>query len=104
MISPLLQRQSHLASNMEGLRQAHDVAEVQQRELTRKQAAEDRLAESRSEVPQIPEAQGMRTEERKGQHGGGQGQPGSREGSEEADAPDTAGQAESAEKHLDFLA
>jgi hypothetical protein len=103
MISPLLQRQSHLVSNVEALRQAHDAAEVQQRELSRKQAADDRLAESRSEVPQIPEAQGLRTEERKGQHGGGQGQPGP-DGQEGTDEADPESKAESADKHLDFLA
>ena len=105
MIGPLAQRQVHMASNMEGLRQAHDMSEQLQREAGRKQAAEDRLAEAKSEVPQIPKAEGLRTEERQGR----QGHPGSRgkapaEDLDEEEEAEDPGAAKSAERHLDFLA
>ena len=104
MISPLGERQIHLTSNMEALRQAHDVAEMHQREAGRKRAADDRLAEAQNEVPQISETDSLSTEERKrndqGQH------PGAREGA--APAPEAAeaeaGEVNFADNHLDFLA
>jgi hypothetical protein len=104
MISPLGQRQIHVASNLEALRAAHEVAEGQQREVGRKQAADDRLAQAQSEVPGIAKAEALRTEERQGRRGGG-AHPGSQpeEAEEEAEASETA-KANPADRHLDFLA
>ena len=107
MISPLGQRQIHVASNMEALRAAHEVAEQQQRDVTRKQAADDRLADSRTEVPEIAGAEGLRTDEREG---GRNGQPGgSLAGKPEPEPEDEDGNpvprsAKPADGHLDFLA
>ena len=105
MISPLGQRQIHLTSNMEALRQAHDVAEQQQREAGLKRAADDRLAEARNEVPQISESDALSTEERRNRENG-KGHPGAREAAadaEEQEQDEDAG-VNFADKHLDFLA
>ena len=104
MISPLGQRQIHVASNLEAHRAAHDVAENQQREVSRKQAAEDRLAQSLTEVPGIGKAEGLRTEERQGRQ-----RRGAHPGQRPEEAEDEAGEAEAAsanpaDSHLDFLA
>lgn len=105
MIGPLAQRQIHLISNVEAMRQAVDVGEQQTREVSRKQAADARLAEASSEVPQIPEAQALRTEERQGrQHPQGHpGAPGEGEGEPE-EVSEAASEANLADRHLDFLA
>jgi hypothetical protein len=102
MISPLGQRQIHLASNLEALRAAQDVAEQSQREAGRKLAADERLAEAQKEVPGIGRSEGLRTEERKGRQGGG-AHPGSHPPEAEEDE-EQADQATSADPHLDFLA
>ena len=103
MISPLGQRQIHVASNLEALRAAHEVGELQQREVSRKQAADERLAEAMTEVPGIGKAEGLRTEERQGrQKQGRPGAPGQGgDEDEDAEAPD---EAKPADRHLDFLA
>jgi len=104
MISPLGQRQIHVASNMEALRAAHEVAELQQREVSRKQAADDRLAQAQTEVPGIAKAEGLRTEERQGRQQGG-AHPGPRPEEAEAEADEAEGApAKPADNHLDFLA
>jgi len=102
MISPLGQRQIHVASNLEALRAAHEVADQNQREVSRKLAADERLAEAQNEVPGIGRSEGLRTEERKGRQGGGARQ-GAHPGEDEEDEaqPDAAKPADS---HLDFLA
>lgn len=106
MIGPLAQRQIHLISNVEAMRQAVDAGEQQTREVSRKQAADARLAEASSEVPQIPEAQGLRTEERQArQHPQGHpGAPGAGEDEPEEAGPEAASEANPADRHLDFLA
>ena len=105
MIGPLTQRQIHLVSTVEGSRQAGDVGEQQGRELNRKQAADDRLAEARNEVPLIGPANSLKTEQRQGRpkpsghrHAPGRGQ------GEAAPEPDGPEEAEVADGHLDFLA
>ena len=104
MISPLGQRQIHVASNMEALRVAHDVAGELQREVSRKQAADDRLAQAQNEVPGIAKSEGLRTEERQGrQRGGAHPGPKPDEAEGEADEPDESS-AKPADSHLDFLA
>ena len=105
MISPMGERQIHLTSNIEALRQAQDVAEHHQREAARKRAADDRLAEAQDEVPLISEAASLTTEERRNREKG-QGHPGAKDGSaDDTEAPDQATvQANPADNHLDFLA
>ena len=104
MISPLGQRQIHVASNLEAHRAAHEVAENLQREVSRKQAADDRLAQAMTEVPGIARAEGLRTEERQGrQQGGAHPEKKPEEGEDEAEAPEGT-PAKPADNHLDFLA
>ena len=102
MISPLGQRQIHQASNLEALRAAHDVAEQNQREVSRKLAADERMAEALLEVPGLDRSEGLRAEERKGRQGRGAQHGAPPPEPDEDEAPDD--QASSADRHLDFLA
>jgi hypothetical protein len=106
MINPLAQRQIHQASNVEALRQAADVAEQLQRELGRKRAADERLAEAQSEVPLIPRAEAMRTEDRRSHEKNEGFHPGGSQGEGPGDLEDEPGDdsAKTADNHLDILA
>jgi len=101
MITPIGQRQVHQTSHLEGHRQAQEFNEQVQRELGRKRAADERMAEAQEAVPEIAKSGAMRTEERQGRRDQHPDQAGEGETRE----PEAAAgeQAESAEKHLDFL-
>lgn len=105
MITPIGQRQVHQTSQMEGHRQAQEFNEQVQRELGRKRAADERMAEAQEAVPEIAKAGAMRTEERQARRDQHPAQPPTRPedgGAGEAE-PESGGSAETAEKHLDFL-
>ena len=106
MLGPLAQRQIHLVSNVEAMRQALDAGDQQTRELSRKRAADDRQAEAGKEVPQIPKAEALRTEERQSrQQRNAPGRPASSdEEAPEEGSPEAGASANAADSHLDFLA
>ena len=102
MISPLGQRQVFQTANIEAVRQAQDVSEQIQREITKKKVLDDRLSEDQSSVRGVAESERILTDGQKG-GGGNQGEapePHPQKPKEEAE-PDTA---ESADSHLNFLA
>jgi hypothetical protein len=101
-MNPLTVRQSFQASNVEALRMANGVNELMAREAAAKKLLEDRTNLEHDNVAEIPKADPMRTEERRGREGR-RGE----EGQEEAEAgngdPEAAGPVISAEGHMDFL-
>jgi hypothetical protein len=107
MITPLGQRQMFQTVNAEAVRAALEVAGLAQREEAQKQVLADRMAEDKDSVPEIPQAERLKTEER---HQGrrGQQQPGQREAGEgdgSREEPDgSSGWANLADTHMDFLA
>ena len=105
MITPLGQRQMFQTVNAEAVRAALEVGEHFQREATHKQIVAERMAEAQAAVPEIPRAEGMKTEERRGR-GQGQGQARGRAGAAKAEGQpeDPDDHAESADPHMDFLA
>jgi hypothetical protein len=103
MITPLGQRQMFQTVNVEAVRAALEVGGQFQREAIQKQALADRMAEDQASVPEIPRAEGLKTEER---HGRRQDQAPERDAAgrprrrpEDPDEP-----ADSADPHMDFLA
>lgn len=112
MISPLGQRQMFQTANLEAVRFVHEMISQAQREASQKQAVEDKLAEAQNSVREVPGADQIRTEDRRGR-GGQTGQPASGAWEEDASGDsessveeegiggNTAG---SAEIHLDLLA
>lgn len=96
MISPVLQRQLFQTANLEAVREALGVNEQAAREAARKRVLDERISEDQSNVPEIPKADPMRTEEDSGRRGrGGGGKGSSQEPGEKANP---------AESSLDFLA
>jgi hypothetical protein len=78
---------------------AQGVGDAQAREAARKRLLDDQTTAKQSNVPDIPQTDSLRSEERKG-GSQQQGKPGSGSGGAETDS----GQASVAEPHLDFLA
>lgn len=103
MITPLGQRQMFQTVNSEAVRAALEVGEHFQREATHKQIVAERMAEAQASVPEIPRAEGLKTEER---HGRQQGQAQERAAKEKTrrNPEDPEDKAESADTHMDFLA
>ena len=104
MITPLGQRQMFQTVNVEAVRTAAEVAGQAQREAAHKQVLADRMAQAQDSVPEIPQAEGLKTEDRghhrqDRQHEGHPGGDGSRE-----EATGTDGSAIPADGHMDFLA
>lgn len=56
MISPLGHRQVFQTANVEAVRQAQDVSEQIQREITKKKVLDDRLSEDQSSVRSVAES------------------------------------------------
>jgi len=98
MITPVVQRQMFQTINAEAVRAASEVSGLLQRETIQRQSMLDRLAEAEAEVPVIPLAERLRTEERKGR-GQKEGRKGKRGEEPEADP-----EANPADGHMDFLA
>jgi len=91
-------------TNVEAQRAAQGINEHQAREMANKKLLDEQNALAQDNVPEIPKAEAMRTEERKGRdrhapRGGGAGA-----GATEEPGEDEAGGAISADGHLDFLA
>jgi hypothetical protein len=104
MITPLAQRQMFQTINAEAVKAALEVSGQFQRELAQKQAMIERLVEDQTSVPQIPRAEGLKIEERKGGKQG-QEQEGQAKDQDEPDGTAQAGpEANPAETHMDFLA
>lgn len=107
VISPLAQRQIFQAANLEAMRAATEVGDQLQRETMRKKVAEDHAAEDQASVRVIPQAERLRTEERKGRPRD-RGREGARDDEPEAEGRGLASSegesAGPAETHVDFLA
>jgi len=106
MISPLGQRQMFQTINAEAVRAALDVSGQFQREAGQKQIVDAHVAEAQVSVPEIPQAEGLKTEAR---HGHGQsdehGRGGSRHAADAGEDPEPDGtEANPADVHMDFLA
>jgi hypothetical protein len=106
MITPLGQRQMFQTANVEAVRTALEVAGQAQREAAHKQVLADRMAEAQDSVPEIPHAEGMKTEERR--QGRKDQEPPRRHGAAGAGPQEDRGALEgaaiSADGHMDFLA
>jgi hypothetical protein len=103
-VNPLTLMQSHQVSNLEALRAAQGVHELAVREAAQKRVFEDTLTLAQTEVPEIPNAEALRTEDKKQrdrrrEREGEQGEAG-----EELAAGEPANPANPAESHLDLLA
>lgn len=104
-MNPLTVRQSFQTANLEAIRAAQDVHEVMVRELAQKRLLEDRMAEERSEVTTIPEAEALRTEERRQRERQARPEAGdAAEEEDEATGTEDAAPAKPADGRLDFLA
>lgn len=68
-MNPLTLRQSFQTANLEALREAQGFNDLLVREAVQKRILDDRTAQEQSNVPEIPKAEGMRAEERKGRQG-----------------------------------
>jgi len=99
-MNPLAIRQSFQNANLEAMREAQGHNDLQAREAARKKDVDERTTLEHSNVPEIPRADALRTEERKGRDK--QRNPGREAG--EGEAEEEAESAKSAEPHLDFLA
>jgi hypothetical protein len=103
-MNPLTLRQSFQTANMEAMRAAQGVHEGLAREAAQKKVLDDRMTQESNDVAEIPKADALRTEERKGRER--QGKPKDEEGEEEdgeATGTDGMPQAKTAATHLDFL-
>jgi hypothetical protein len=101
-MNPLTLRQSFQNANLEALREAQGVHELQARDAARRRDVGEQTALEQNNVPLIPKADALRTEERKGrQQQPGQGKE--EDGEAEAD-PEATEQAIPAVGHLDLLA
>lgn len=103
-MNPITLRQSFQNANLEALREAQGVHELQARDAARKRDVDEQTTLEQNNVPLIPKADAMRTEERQGRQQQGK-EKGEREAEEEA-ANGTEGgdQAYFAEGRLDLLA
>jgi len=101
-MNPITLRQSFQNANLEALREAQGVHELQARDAARRRDVDEQTALEQNNVPLIPKADALRTEERKGR----QQQPG--QGKGEAEEAETGleepEQAIPAEGRLDLLA
>jgi hypothetical protein len=103
MISPLGQRQIFQTAHVEAVRQAQEVSEQVQRENVKKRVAEEQLNEDQASVRVIDNSEHIRTDERESRRG---------EGGAEEELPEKSAKgkkdgenpADSADKHMDFLA
>ncbi|BDU73347.1 hypothetical protein [Mesoterricola silvestris] len=102
-MNPLTLRQSFQTANLEALREAQGVHELQARDAAHRRNVDDQMTQEQNNVPLIPKADAMRTEERQGRQ-----QP---RGKEKGESPEEGDERESwgepaipAEGHLDFLA
>jgi hypothetical protein len=103
-MNPLSLQQSFQATNIEALRMAQGFNDGQARETMQKKVLDERTTLEQNNVPQIPPADNLKAEERKGrdqqegkggsENGAGQGEEGTSEG---------GGPAKPADSHLDFL-
>lgn len=101
-MNPITLRQSFQNANLEALREAQGVHELQARDAARRRDVDEQTALEQNNVPLIPKADALRTEERKGR----QQQPD--QGKDEAEEAETGleepEQAIPAEGRLDLLA
>lgn len=98
MISPLGHRQILQTLAVETVRQATEGGAQVQRELARRQAFDQKLAEAMEDVPDVPETDDLKLSEREGR---GRKQE---SGTGPSDDKAEEGQAEAADPHLDLLA
>lgn len=103
MITPIGQRQILQTASAEAVRAAQEGGEHVQREITRRQILDQRLAEDQGSVHQVTSSENLRLEKDARER-----QRREREGKEGKPAPAPEGETESsasaAESHLDFLA
>lgn len=99
-------RQSFTTANLEALREAQGFNDLQAREAARRKDVDELTAMEQANVPQIPKAEALRTEERKGrERRQGRGHEAGDEVEDEAQGDSEAGiQAKTAEFRLDLLA
>jgi len=97
-LHPLSLQQSLQATNLEALRMAQGISEAQAREAARKKLLDERTTEEKSNVPDIPQTDSLRSEERKG-GSQQQGKPGTGKGG----GGTSSQEASPADPHLDFL-
>jgi hypothetical protein len=104
MISPLGQRQILQTATVETVRQALEGGLQVQQEQARRQAFDAKLAEAKSEVPDISEADALKLTHRNGRDASRGHQSGT--GSSEDLPPEATegAQADGARSHLDLLA
>jgi len=102
-MNPLTLRQSFQTANLEALREAQGFNDLLAREAAQKRILDDRTTQEQSNVPEIPRAEGLRAEERKGRQGQRQApQGGEPDEQPEAEAPSPRGEI-SASGGLDLL-
>lgn len=105
MISPLAQRQMFQTAHVEAVRQAHEVSGHLQREASQRKTMDEHLLEQLAGVQVIPEADALRTEERRERRRREERAPEPGHGEEEAPEEGAPrAEAGSAERHLDLLA
>lgn len=68
-MNPITLRQSFQTANLEALREAQGFNDLLAREAAHKRILDDRTAQEQNNVPEIPKADPLRTEERKGRQG-----------------------------------
>ncbi|BDU77197.1 hypothetical protein [Mesoterricola sediminis] len=68
-MNPITLRQSFQTANLEALREAQGFNDLLAREAAHKRILDDRTAQEQNNVPEIPRADALRTEERKGRQG-----------------------------------
>lgn len=100
-MNPITLRQSFQNANLEALREAQGFNDLQAREAARRKDVDERTTLEQNNVPLIPQADALRTEERKGRE--------RRPGQDQGEAPEAGTDAEDADQaiiaegHLDFL-
>jgi hypothetical protein len=100
-MNPLAVRQSFQNANLEALREAQGFNDLQARDAARRREVDERATLEQNNVPLIPKADALRTEERRGREQRKRQEAGEQSAEGEAGGPE---EAISAEGHLDFLA
>ena len=101
-MNPITLRQSFQNANLEALREAQGFNDLQARDAARRRDVDEQTALEQNNVPLIPKADALRTEERKGR----ERQPNQNKDEQEeaGTGPEGTEQAIPAEGHLDLLA
>ena len=102
-MNPLSLQQSLQATNVEAMRMAQGFNEGQVREAMQKKVLDERTTLEQNNVPGIPQADGLKTEERKGRQQQGKAGAGAGEAADEEGLEAGFNPANPADSHLDFL-